>query len=96
MDVGATIKRIRKQRKLSQDKLSEQAGITQTYLSQIEANQKEPNLSTLKAIAKAFDLPLPILFFMSITEEDIPKNKRTAYSLIGPSINSFINEFFSI
>ena len=61
----------------------------------IEYNQKEPNLSTLKDISKNLDIPLPILFFLSLNEEDIPQEKRKAFEIVSPSVKSLINEFFN-
>jgi len=96
MDLGNVIRKARKQKGLTQTEFASFCGITQTYLSQIESNLKEPNLSTLKMIGEKLNIPLPIIFFLSITEEDIDPNKRDAYKIIGPSVNSLVNEFFTI
>jgi XRE family transcriptional regulator, regulator of sulfur utilization len=96
MDLGIVIKNMRKQKKLTQSEFASLCGITQTYLSQIEGNHKEPNLSILKTISEKLNVPLPILFFQSLTEEDIQPNKRKAFEIISPSIKSLVNEFFSI
>ncbi|QSB26292.1 helix-turn-helix domain-containing protein [Flavobacterium sp. CLA17] len=96
MDLGIVIKNMRKQRKLTQSEFASLCGITQTYLSQIEGNHKEPNLSILKTISEKLNIPLPILFFQSLTEEDIQPNKRKAFEIISPSVKSLVNEFFSI
>jgi transcriptional regulator with XRE-family HTH domain len=96
MDLGTTIKKIRKQKRLTQGEFSVQCGISQTYLSQIENNQKEPNLSVLKTIGENLKVPLPILFFLSMTEEDVQLNKREAFIIISPSIKSLVNEFFAV
>jgi transcriptional regulator with XRE-family HTH domain len=90
------IKNIRKQKKLTQIEFASSCGITQTYLSQIESNQKEPNLSTLKNISNSLSIPLPILFFLSMTEEDVHPNKRKAFEIVSPSVKSLVNEFFSV
>ena len=95
MDLGSIIKNIRKRKWQSQTEFAQSCGITQTYLSQIENNQKEPNLSTLKDISKNLDIPLPILFFLSLNEEDIPQEKRKAFEIVSPSVKSLINEFFN-
>ena len=95
MDWGSIIKNIRKRKGQSQTEFAQSCGITQTYLSQIENNQKEPNLSTLKDISKNLDIPLPILFFLSLNEEDIPQEKRRAFEIVSPSVKSLINEFFN-
>ncbi len=96
MDLGNIIKKIRKQKGLTQSKLSSLCGITQTYLSQIESNSKEPNLSTLKKISQTLKLPLPILFFLSMTEDDVSVSKRKAFEMINPSVKSLVNEFFAV
>lgn len=96
MDLGTTIRTIRKQRKQTQNEFASSCGITQTYLSQIETNSKEPNLSTLKEISIALDVPLPILFFLSLNNEDVKPDKREAFNLINPSVKSLVNEFFKV
>ncbi len=96
MDLGIVIKNTRKAKGLTQTQFAKSCGITQTYLSQIEGNLKEPNLSTLKEISNNLDLPLPILFFLSLTEDDVTPNKRHAFDIISPSVKSLVNEFFSV
>lgn len=96
MDLGTIIKNTRKQQRQTQNEFAESCGISQTYLSQIENNAKEPNLSTLKEISKNLEIPLPILFFLSLNEEDIPEEKRKAFQIVNPSVKSLINEFFRV
>ena len=94
MDLGQTIKSIRKQKGFKQNKFAELCNITQAYLSQIENNLKEPNLSTLKKISKNLETPLPILFFLSLDDKDVKPEKVEAFQLIAPSIKSLVNQFF--
>lgn len=96
MDLGTIIKNTRKQQRQTQNEFAESCGISQTYLSQIENNAKEPNLSTLKEISKNLEIPLPILFFLSLNEEDIPEEKRKAFEIVTPSVKSLISEFFRV
>ncbi|TAH40116.1 MAG: XRE family transcriptional regulator [Bacteroidetes bacterium] len=96
MDLGITIKNIRKKQGLTQGEFAERIGITQTYLSQIENNLREPNLSTLKSVSKGLKTPLPVLFFLSMTEEDVQPKKRDAFKLVSPSVKSLLHEFFSV
>ena len=95
MDIGSIIKKLRKARKVTQTQLAKSSGITQTYLSQIENNQKEPTIPTLKAIAKSLSTPLPILLFMAVESDDIPENKRGAFEAVSPSVKSLLNTLFS-
>jgi transcriptional regulator with XRE-family HTH domain len=96
MNLGVTIKNIRKQKGQTQSEFALACGISQTYLSQIENNQREPNLSTLKIISNELDVPLPILFFLSLNIDDIQQNKREAFEIISPSVKSLVNEFFAV
>jgi transcriptional regulator with XRE-family HTH domain len=96
MDLGNIIKNIRKKKELTQTEFASLCGITQTYLSQIENNSKEPNLATLKEISKNLKVPLPILFFLSMTEDDVQPSKRKAFEIVSPSVKSLINEFFTV
>lgn len=96
MDLGNIIKSIRKGKGQTQAEFALSCGITQTYLSQIEGNLKEPNLSTLKSISTSLNVPLPILFFLSMTEDDVHINKRNAFKIVSPSIKSLVHEFFTV
>jgi len=96
MDLGITIKKLRKQRGQTQEEFASKCGITQTYLSQIENNLREPNFSILKSISEQMDVPLPILFFLSMTDDDVNPDKRRAFEIVNPSVKSLVNEFFSL
>ena len=69
--------------------------ICSDYLSQIEANLREPNINTLKEICIHIQTPLPILFYLSLDESDVTNEKREAFKIIDQPIKSLIKEFFS-
>lgn len=96
MNLGQTIKSIRKQRDYTQEELATACMITQTYLSQIENNLKDPNLSVLKTIAEKLSLPLPILFFLSLNEEDVEPSKIEIFRQLDPLVKQVIDELFQI
>jgi len=52
------IKIIRKFRGLTQDDLAAAAGLSRPYLTEIETGRKEGSIRSLKALAKALDVPL--------------------------------------
>ena len=54
--VGQTIRKLRKEKKLSQDVLSGLAGIARTHLTMIENGSKQPNFETIWKIALALNL----------------------------------------
>jgi transcriptional regulator with XRE-family HTH domain len=94
MNLGQAIKELRIKKGFNQGDFAAKCNITQAYLSLIENNKKEPNLSTLKKISSILDTPLPIIFFRAINEEDIPKENKEIYNTISPSINELISTVF--
>lgn len=94
MNIGHAIKRIRKGQtpKLSQNKMAKSIGITQSYLSHIESG-KTPNINILENIAKYFDMPLAIMFWISFEESDVSESKKSAFRLLKPSIDVLIEGF---
>ena len=58
MAVAETIKDLRKQRGVSQEKLADAIDSHQVYISEIEKGKKIPSLTILYNIAKFFDMSL--------------------------------------
>ena len=61
---GKIIRRLRKERFLSQEVLSGLAGIGRSHLAMIETGSKNPNVETLWQIANALDIRLSSLFLL--------------------------------
>ena len=55
--VGRVVRRLRKEKGLSQEVFSGLAGIARSHLAMIENGTKKPNFETIWRIANAFDLP---------------------------------------
>jgi transcriptional regulator with XRE-family HTH domain len=59
MMIGDNIKKIRKQKNLSQDNLARRANIPYTTLTKIESNVvKKPSVQNVAKIAKALDISI--------------------------------------
>lgn len=94
MKIGKAIKDLRKQRGLTQVEFSEMCDLSQSYLSHIEKETKEPTLTVLKQISGALSIPLPVLIFLSIDNDDISEEKKDAFRLLEPSIKGLISDVF--
>lgn len=95
MNVGQTIKDFRKKKGIKQGEFSKMCEITQTYLSLIESNQKEPNLSLLKTISENLEVPLPILIFLSLDINDVPDRKKDLYKILEPSLKDMVTQIYT-
>lgn len=60
--LGTRIKELRKNRKLSQDQLSEKVGMDPKHLSRIEVGKSYPSIKTLEKIAQELDVEIKDLF----------------------------------
>lgn len=61
MSIGTQIKSFRKQRGLTQVKLAEKAGISRSYLADVEADRYNPSLATLMELAQALGIAVSCL-----------------------------------
>lgn len=93
MDLGYAFKELRFKRKAKQGHICDLAGISQTYLSQIENGGKTPSIEVINSLCSIYKVPPAILFWMATTEKDVPKNKRSEFNSIKPRLDEFINSF---
>ncbi len=62
LSFGHNVQKIRKSRKLSQEKLAEIAGVHRTYIGMIERAEKNITLCNIERIAKALKVEIKELF----------------------------------
>jgi len=72
-DIGLRIKALRKERKLSQEKLAAAADLSRTYLTVLEAGGKVASLTTLLRLAKALAVNPAELF---LDPAEVPASTR--------------------
>lgn len=87
--LGEKIKKLRKQHKKTLYLLSEQTGISVSYLSQLERDTREnPTKDKLERIADAFNVP--ISFFYDDEKESIPITSRYPINYLSDDIKEWI------
>lgn len=94
MDIGIAFVNVRKKKGIRQNVAAKSIGISQTYLSQIEGNKKSPSMDLVEKMCKVYDVPLGIMFWNSITVDDVSKKKLTSFKMLKPSIDAMIDEMF--
>lgn len=73
------IRRLRKQKDISQEELALRAGINTVYYGQIERGQKCPTVDTLYKIAVGLEVPLPDLVRFDVAQS--PSEDTDAYMM---------------
>lgn len=89
MNVGKSIKEIRKGKGMSQEQLAKEAGITQAALSQIE-NGTRPGSETLNKICLALKIPEALIYVMGLEQTDVPEKNKVLYEKLFPVIQSLV------
>ena len=94
MELGKVINLLIKKRGLTQVEVANRIGKSTTALSQIIKVSYNPNPDTLEKICLVLEVPQPILYFLTISEKDIPKDKIELYRMLAPSLKDFLIKIF--
>ena len=81
---------------ISQKNFAEKIGISKAYLNLIENDKKQPSIELLTKIAELYDIPVQMLIFLSLSEDDVKENKKLAYRITKPAIDDLIMSFSSV
>lgn len=89
LNLGKKIQAIRMERGLSVRKVADMASITPSMLSQIENEQVNPSINTLRSIAQVLDTPLYNLFKVEQASNPVvhPQNRRIIGSKSEPDVH---------
>ena len=90
MDLGNAIKSLRKELKISRKDLAARCNISITALYNIENNLSFPSKDTINGICSALGVPVSFLMFYSLTEEDVPEDKREFFKVIVEPVKAFL------
>ncbi|MFB5282845.1 MULTISPECIES: helix-turn-helix domain-containing protein [Peribacillus] len=72
MTIGARVKKLRQEKKISMTELAEKAGVAKSYLSSLERNlQTNPSIQFLEKIAAVLDVPVDALLFDQPNRESL-------------------------
>ncbi|OCG06016.1 helix-turn-helix domain-containing protein [Gilliamella apis] len=71
MSFGTALKMCRNQKGISQTELSHLSGYSTSYLSLLEKDKRDPNLSTIEKICAALNIPVSIFIFLASNKNDL-------------------------
>ena len=63
MDIGTKLRELREERGWSQEEIEVKTGLLRCYTSRVENGHTIPSLQTLEKLARAFEIPMYMLFF---------------------------------
>jgi transcriptional regulator with XRE-family HTH domain len=80
--IGLKVRKSRKHRGMTQEKLAESAGLSNVYISRIETGERSPSLSSLLKIAYSLDISLESLVDESPPCPSLPDEYRDFVELL--------------
>lgn len=94
MDIGTSLRDIRKNIDgRRQQEVSKAIGITQTYLSLVEAGKRTPTQDVVEKLCKAYKVPIAIVIWKALEMNDVDKSKQRAFGLIKPIVDDLLEGF---
>ena len=92
--IGDGITIARKKSGMTQGDLAEKVCVSQTHLSQVETNLKDPSMKLIYKISEVLEVPTPILFWFGFKREEIQDNQKQIFDILKPSIDDCMDEIF--
>jgi transcriptional regulator with XRE-family HTH domain len=90
MNIGQSIREIRKSKGLNQKQLSERCGMSFNALCQIETGRTLPQRTTLNKICVILNVPVSYIYFNSLDEKDVQENKIPVFKALKKAIMEFL------
>ncbi|MFE5322481.1 helix-turn-helix domain-containing protein [Paenibacillus sp. NPDC056579] len=81
MEIGATIRTIRKKRGITIGQLCEATGLSQGFMSLVENNKTSPSLATLDSIANVLQVPLAFLLLKQEERMKVVRKDERSFSM---------------
>jgi len=81
MKIGSTIKKIRKEKKLSQEDMFERTGISKTSISSIETGRYIPTEKNLFFIACALGVSVEYLYFRALENMNVKESLEIEFEV---------------
>ncbi|MBB86022.1 MAG: hypothetical protein CMP06_01775 [Xanthomonadales bacterium] len=96
MNIGQTLKAIRRSKRLTQKALAEQSGISESYISLVEKGQREPSLGVLDSICQQLDIPLSVFVLLAFDEGSSLLESDVAHRKVYESLRAFVKSELSL
>jgi len=81
MNIGHTLKSLRKMKSYTLQDLHERTGLSVSYLSLLEQDKRSASLESLSKFADAINIPVPVIVFLSASEDELNHGNATLISL---------------
>lgn len=94
MKIGSALKDIRENVAYRrQGEVAAAVGLSQTYLSQLEADRRSPTTDVIEKLCIEYQVPMAFVMWKAMEMKDVHKSKQRALGLIKPIVDDLIEGF---
>lgn len=90
MNIGKAVMVLRKGCGFTQKELAEKCELSANAMCSIENGLSFPSRDTIEKICNALSIPVSYLLFFSISEEDVPEEKRVAFRILNEPLKAIL------
>lgn len=94
LNLGNSLKELRKQKGISQQRLAELLECTQTHLSLVESGKKNFSSAMLDKLEEVTGIPAIVLMWRNLTVESISEEKQELFVQLKPALDTLIDTIF--
>lgn len=76
-NLGKTVWKIRKAKKIKQYELAAKIGVCKSYISQIESGSKIPSYQLIEKISEALEMPISLILILALDDKELPANLKS-------------------
>lgn len=77
MNIGHTLKSLRKMKSYTLKDLHEKTGLSVSYLSLLEQDKRSASFESLSKLSDAINVPMPVIVFLSASDDDLGDGDAT-------------------
>lgn len=93
IQLGNTIRKLRKYRGLKQSELADMAGISVAFLCHIERNNREPSPALVRQLADTLGIPIELLIWDALEPpKDLPEEDAHVFALAKSVTSRYIDQ----
>ncbi len=95
-NLGETLKKIRKIKKLTQFNIEQKSGVEHCTYVYTESDKNDLRLSTLNRIANGFEIPLGVILWLGIDETSIPKENKHEFLMAKEKVDAIFKNLYDL
>ncbi|WP_066675874.1 helix-turn-helix domain-containing protein [Clostridium septicum] len=89
MDIGENLKKIRKDKKMTQEDFGKLVGLSANTVQRYESGKRQPNIETIKKIADSLEVPINLILFDG-------NAKKTIENAADKSANHIVDDIYPL